>query len=124
MGYPSKNINIRNSNDYKDRVGLLGKALLEANKLKEVYTVSEYAKYCEANIIIVNPNDFDVNVTLWISTNKEPTAIDLIESKIVLKPDAVFSRSNIFMSKLETVFAMSDSSGVVIRIEGNEDRIL
>lgn len=113
---------IRNSSDYKDRNGLLGKAILIENEIVKIYTVSDKSKYVTANVNIVNNTALDVEVKLWVSEDDTPTEVDLIESKIVLEPDAVYVRNYLILDKLESIFAQSNSNHVIIRIDGYDDR--
>lgn len=113
---------IRNSSDYKDRNGLLGKAILIENEIVKIYTVSDKSKYVTANINIVNNTTNEVEVKLWVSEDEIPTEVDLIESKIVLEPDAVYVRNYLILDKLESIFAQSTSDHVIIRIDGYDDR--
>lgn len=113
---------IRNSSDYKDRNGLLGKAILIENEIVKIYTVSDKSKYVTANVNIVNNTALDVEVKLWVSEDDTPTEVDLIESKIVLEPDAVYVRNYLILDKLESIFAQSTSDHVIIRIDGYDDR--
>lgn len=113
---------IRNSSDYKDRNGLLGKAILIENEIVKIYTVSDKSKYVTANINIVNNTTSSVEVKLWVSEDDIPTEVDLIESKIVLEPDAVYIRNYLILDKLESIFAQSTSDHVIIRIDGYDDR--
>lgn len=117
-----KNPSIRNSSDYEDRNGLLGKKILTAGVVENVYTVSDKSKYVTANFNIVNTTTVSVEVRLWVTTEKIPTDVDIIESKIVLEPDAVYIRTTFIMDKLETVFALANIDGVVMRIDGYDDR--
>lgn len=113
---------IRNSSDYKDKNGLLGKAVLVQNEIVKIYTVSDKSKFVTANINIVNNTSNTVEVKLWISEESTPDEIDLIESKIVLEADAVYIRNYLILDKLESVFAESNSDHVIIRIDGYDDR--
>jgi hypothetical protein len=113
---------IRNSADYKNRNGLLGKKILSQNVITEVYNVSEISNYVTCNINLVNNSGGVAEVKLWISSEKVPSEIDLLESKIVLEPDAVYIRSVLILNKLETIFAESNSGNVIIRIDGYDDR--
>lgn len=113
---------IRNSSDYEDRNGLLGKKILTAGVVENVYTVSDISKYVTANFNIVNTSTQSVEVRLWVTTEKIPSDVDIIESKIVLEPDAVYIRTTFIMDKLETVFALANIDGVVMRIDGYDDR--
>lgn len=118
-----KNPVIRNSSDYKDRNGLLGKAILLENQLIKVFTVSDKSKFVTANVNIVNNTTNEVEVKLWISEDNIPTEVDLIESKIVLEADAVYVRNYLILDKLESIFAQSTSDHVIIRIDGYDDRL-
>lgn len=115
---------IKNSKDDKDRNGGLGRSLLVANEMVEVYRVKDRSRYCNSNVNIVNPNNVNAEVKLWISLGKTPTDIDLVESRIILEPDAVYVRTNMVMGPNEAVFALSNTAGVVIRIEGFENNLL
>lgn len=117
-----KNPSIRNSSDYEDRNGLLGKKILTAGVIENVYTVSEISKYVTANFNIVNSSTQAAEVRLWITTEKQPTDLDIIESKIVLEPDAVYIRTTFIMDKQETLFAIANVDGVIIRVDGYDDR--
>lgn len=117
-----KNPSIRNSSDYEDRNGLLGKKVLTAGVIENVYTVSDKSKYVTANFNIVNSSTQAAEVRLWVTSEKTPTDVDIIESKIVLEADAVYIRTTFIMDKLETVFALANIDGVIIRIDGYDDR--
>lgn len=112
------------SDDNKDRNGGLGKALLEANVSTLVYRVKNNARYCNSNINIVNPTLTPTRVKLWITYEKEPDDSDMIESSIILEPDAVYVRTNMVIGPDEAVFALSDTTGVVCRVEGFENNLL
>jgi hypothetical protein len=117
-----KNPSIRNSWDYEDRNGLLGKAILTANEVINVFTVSDKSKFVIANINVVNTNANEIEFTLWVSEDKTPSLIDIIEYKVKLEPYATFVRTLFIMDKLESIFAQSDSNDVIIRIDGYDDR--
>lgn len=117
-----KNPVIRNSSDYQDKNGLLGKTILLENEVIKVFSVSDKSLFVTANFNIVNNSNQQVEVTLWVSEDTTPSEIDLIESKIILEPDAVYIRSLVILDKLESVFAMSNSDHVVFRIDGYDDR--
>jgi len=120
----NKTITIRNANDDKDKNGCLGKAVLQVDEVTKVYQVRFNARYCNSNINIVNPTADPVEVQVWVTQEKTPSDIDLVESKVVLQPDAVYVRTNMVMGPSETVFAKSNKTGVVIRIEGFENNLL
>jgi len=115
---------ILNTKDHKDRSGLLGKAIITTDVHTKVYTVFSEAKYSNINISIVNPNPVNAEVKIWISASNSPGDIDVLESKIVLEPDAVYVRNNVVLSNSETVFARASISGCVIRIDGFENNRL
>lgn len=112
------------SDDNKDRNGGLGKALLDANINTLVYRVKHNARYCNSNINIVNPTAAPAKVKLWLTYDQNPDAADMIESSIVLEPDAVYVRTNMVIGPNEAVFALSDTAGVVCRVEGFENNLL
>lgn len=120
----NRNITIKNNNDDKDKNGCLGKVVLQANEVTKIYQVRFNARYCNSNVNISNPTGSQIEVTLWVSNEKTPSDIDLIESKIVLDPDAVYVRTNMVMGSSETVFARSNTTGAVIRVEGFENNLL
>lgn len=115
---------IKDSKDDKDRNGGLGKALLLANELTLIYRVKERSRYCNCNLNVVNPKTTDAEVKIWITREKLPGDVDLIESKILLSPDAVYVRTNLVIGPNEAVFAQSNIEGTVIRVEGFENNLL
>lgn len=121
---PGATIVIKNSKDDQDRNGGLGKAQLQASEQVLVYRVKARSRYCNGNINIVNPSPTNAEIMLWVSREASPSAADLIESRIVLSPDAVYVRTNIVLGPDEAVFALSNISGPVIRVEGFENNLL
>lgn len=117
-------INVRDRESERDKEGNLGKAILVANEVTNIYKALPKTIKTIANMNIVNANDDDdipAIVTIYISSKKEPTLIDVYERKIKLEKNATFSRSNVIMSANESVFMVSDKDNVVVRIEGFED---
>jgi hypothetical protein len=114
-------INVISAGDNKDIDGLLGKEILANNVMKSIFKARKNSKYTNLNLNIVNIDSTDVNVRLWITTNKLPSDIDIIESNIVLKPDAVYFRSNIILGPSEILYAISGNGHCVIRAEGYEN---
>lgn len=112
------------SNDNKDRNGGLGKALLDVNTITLVYRVKNNARYCNSNINIVNPSLTQAKVKLWVTYENTPEEVDMIESSIVLEPDAVYVRTNMVIGPNEAVFASSDVAGIICRVEGFENNLL
>jgi len=118
------NIVVKNRNDDKDKDGRLGTSILLANQQILVYRVRHNARYCNTNINIVNPNATFAEISLWVTSDKQPSLIDLIESKIVLNPDAVYVRTNLILAKNEAIFARSNIDNCVIRLDGYENNLL
>jgi hypothetical protein len=116
-------IEIRNAEDYRNKTGNLGKALLVAHRQTKIYEVNSKGKSCLANFNIVNFGQEDANLTIWISFAKVPDVIDLYETKLILKPDSVYFRTGIVLSPSESVFVRSTTDNVVVRIEGFENNV-
>lgn len=112
------------ADENKDRNGGLGKAILQADVRRLIYRVRYNARYCNSNINIVNPNATEARVKLWLTYDDTPGLEDLIESSIVLQPDAVYVRTNMVIGPSEAVYALSDSDGVICRVEGFENNLL
>ncbi len=112
------------ADDNKDRNGGLGRAVLQANSISLIYRVKHNARYCNSNINIVNPTAVQVRVKVWVSYNDTPQPEDMVESNVVLEPDAVYVRTNMVIGPNEAVFMQSDTSGVVCRVEGFENNLL
>lgn len=115
---------IKDNRKLLDNNGLLGKALLQANNIAAIYTVNEKARYANCNINVVNSTDAPISLTAWISRNKIPTDIDLIEIDMVIAPKATYLRTNIVLGHSETLFVKSNTTGVIVRLEGFENNPL
>jgi len=118
------NPTIINSKDYKDRNGLLGKAILNVDDYTTVLEISEYSKSVTININLVNTNEDAAVVSIWISDNSIPDLIDIYESKLILESSAVYNRNNIILSSGEKIIALSNIDNVVMRIDGYDNRTL
>jgi len=119
MGIVKKDISL-----LKDVNGLLGKALLEPNITTRIFKVKDKARYCNCNINITNASGAQAHVKFYISYRDTPELEDLVESNIVLEPDAVYVRTNMVLGGNETIYILSDVGNVICRVEGFEDNLL
>ena len=110
------------SNDYKNKAGLLAKRVLPALEVVEIFRTHRLSLAVYVNVNITNANAVQSKVRLWVSNKTAPTLEDLYESAIVLDPDAVYNRTYVLLSNNEAVFALVDVSDNVIRLDGLDDR--
>jgi hypothetical protein len=108
----------------KDNLGVLGKAVLEAGVIHNVYKASSIAKVVNININVANTSQSTANVIVWISKNDTPTLVDVLEPLVRIAKDCAFVRTNIVMGKDESIFIKSDVSDCVVRIDGYENNPL
>lgn len=108
----------------RDRNGGLGKAILVPGNMTLIYRVRYNARYCNSNINIVNSGATEATVKLWVTIEDQPGVVDLIESGIVLAVDAVYVRTNLVIGPNEAVFALTDNTDVICRVEGFENNLL
>lgn len=111
-----------NSEDYKNKSGLLAKRVLPAGQLVEVYRTHKLSLTVYVNINITNANTATSKIRMWVSDKAAPTMEDLYESGIVMEPDAVYNRSYILLSNNEALFVLADVSDNVMRLDGLDDR--
>lgn len=116
------NDNIFNHDDRKDRQGLLGKAVLIQNVITKICESSKFTNGLVTTINVVNTSTEIANITLWVSSSKEPELIDLIEYELSLDPKATFVRNTVILGKDEKLFALSNKNNVVIRADGYDNR--
>lgn len=110
------------SEDYKNKTGLLAKRVLPAGQIVEIFRTHRLSLTVYVNINITNANSNQSKVRLWVSNKTNPTLEDLYESGIMLEPDAVYNRSYVLLSNNEALFAMSDIADNVVRLDGLDDR--
>jgi hypothetical protein len=110
------------SEDYKNKTGLLAKAILPVNQIKEIYRTHTLSLSVYVTINITNASTNQSKVKIWVSDKTQPTLEDLYESGIILDPDAVYNRSFILLSRNEALFAVCDKADNVIRLDGFDDR--
>lgn len=112
------------STDNQDRNGGLGNKVITELTPTLIYRVRYNARYCNSNINIVNPSPGEARVKVWVTYDNQPSDNDIIESSIVLAPDAVYIRTNIVLGPNEAVFVLSDTLGIICRVEGFENNLL
>jgi hypothetical protein len=115
---------VKNTNNDRNKAGLLSKAVIIKDTVQTIYRFRDDGLHCNANVQIVNTNVAPAEIIIWVSSNKTPTIVDLLESKITLDSNAVFIRTNIIMSAGETIFVQSNQDNCVVRIDGYEDNPL
>lgn len=112
------NIQILNTKEERDKSGLLGKKILLANSITEVFRVRSGALHCNSNLNITNDSNEQASLRIWVSLNKSPGLIDLVESNIDIASKSTFIRTNFIMCPDEAVFILSNKDNVIVRIDG------
>lgn len=110
------------SEDYKNKAGLLAKRVLPALEVVEIFRTHRLSLAVYVNINITNANTAQSKIRLWVSDKTQPTLEDLYESGIQLDPDAIYNRTYVLLSNNEAVFALADMSDNVMRLDGLDDR--
>jgi hypothetical protein len=134
----------RGPEDITDIYGCLAKMIVTAGEPVELYKMPTTSVHAKGTLNIINytaeevvvegggegeeeapvetPNeDGSAVVSIYISSEEEPSLIDLID-EIELEKLAVYTRSNIVIGKGERLFIRTKGAGVVVRFEGLEDR--
>lgn len=120
----NNNIKVTNHNDYKDRYGLLAKGLLNISEITNVFTASKFSEYINIYFNISNDSEDDCNVTIWISDKETPTREDLLEPMISIEGNLTYVRGPVTISANEKVFLRSNTSNIVYRLYGYDERKL
>lgn len=113
---------VKKAEDHKDKEGLLTKKVIIPNTKDIVYEVSNKSKYVKTGISICNNAGSEAEITIWVSTNKIPEEIDLIEPKIKLPANAVFGRYNVYLNPGEKLIIQSNKPSQILRLEGFDNR--
>ena len=102
--------------------GNLSKTILSPTLNNIVYTVPSYITYVNCTISIVNDGAMQSIFKLYISSNKVPNRVDLIEpSSMLIVGNGVYIRDNIRLSKNENVIVYTDSENLIVRVDGIEN---
>lgn len=111
-----------NSDDYKNKYGLLAKRVLPAGQLVELYRANKLSVAVYVTVNITNANTNQSKTRLWVTDKVQPVMEDLYESGIFLESDAVYNRTFILLSSNEAIFALCDIGDNVVRLDGVDDR--
>ena len=118
----SNNPTVKKSEDHKDKEGLLAKKIIEPNILDKIFQADKLSKCVKLSLNILNTGSELATLSIWITDEKEPSLVDIIEYNVRLPVSALYSRHNIRISPNESVFVRTETSGLVVRLEGFDDR--
>lgn len=118
MGHEKRTDDVLNIN------GDLNKIILDANVVTKIYSPSDSnGKYGYVNFNVLNINGVASEIQIYVSRETDPlevSDIDLIEFNIGLKANGgVYIRNNFLIGKDETIYIKSNSSDVVVRLDGS-----
>lgn len=120
----NKNIKVINHSDHKDKYGLLAKGVLNISEITNVFTASKFSEYINVYFNISNDSEDDSNVTIWISDKEVPAREDLLEPVVAIEGNLTYVRGPVTMSANEKIFLRSNTSNIVYRLYGYDERKL
>jgi hypothetical protein len=115
---------IKRSSNLSGPAGLLKKMVVQPGSIVPVYSPVDTGEFGYISIRIVNPNEAQVEATVWIGVDKRnPILVDIIEPKLVFQANEIYISEGISMSRDETLYIEAKDGQLVVRIEGYENVI-
>lgn len=102
--------------------GRLGVADLTSSVNTTVYTAPANVLYVELDVLVLNSNAADRNVTLYVTNNAgSPSTTERVEAGVVVPANGgSFERSSLILSPSESIVINPSGAGLTARIQGKE----
>jgi hypothetical protein len=102
--------------------GRLGVADLTAAVNNTLYTAPANVLYVEVDVLVLNTNVADRNLTLYVTTNpSSPATNERIEAGVVIPANGgSFERNSLILSPGESIVLLPTGSSLTARVQGKE----